>query len=198
MCPVAANARRARGARRRDDSRAPRDRELDGELSGDAAGAVDEKPFPWPDRGGLGKRLVGGECRHREGGRRRPRDGGRLPRDERGRSDEPLRPRALVSQRQWVSEHLVARCEACHVLADRVDNAGRLDTQRQRWSAADVPVARPDDLVPVADPCRPHREHDLIRGGRRRRGELEHPHLGAECLDAGGLHPLHSDHLRGS
>jgi hypothetical protein len=198
MRAVAADARLARGARSRDDGGPPRDRELRGESTGDAAGAVHEDPLA--DRGacGLAERLVGGERGHREGGGYLPRNGGRFPGDECGRSNKPLRPRALVSQRQWVSEHLVARCEACHVLANRVDNARRLDAQRQRWSAADVPVAHPDDLVPVADPCRPHREHDLIRGGRRRRGELEHAHLGAECLDAGGLHPLHSHHLRGS
>ena len=150
---------------------------------------MDEKPFPWPDRGGLGKRLVGGECRHREGGRRRPRDGGRLPRDERGRSDEPLRPRALVSQRQWMGEHLVARCEARHVLADRGNDPSCFNPKGQRRPTSDVPAADPDDLVPVPDPGCAYRDHDLVRGGRWWCGEFEQLHLAAECVDAGGLHP---------
>jgi hypothetical protein len=29
-----------------------------------------------------------------------------------------------------------------------------LDAERERWSPADLPVADPDDLVPVADRCR--------------------------------------------
>jgi hypothetical protein len=103
-----------------------------------------------------------------------------------------------VSQRQWVGEHLVARCEARHLLADSSDDAGHLDAERQRWSAADVPVADPDDLVPVPDPCRLHRDHDLVQRRRRWRRELEHAHFAAECVNAGDLHPSHSDHLPGS
>jgi hypothetical protein len=104
----------------------------------------------------------------------------------------------MVSQRHWVGEHLVARGQARHVLADRGDDSRSLDAERQRWSAADVPIANPNDLVPVADPCRPHREHDLICRGRHWLRELEQAHLVAECLDSRGLHPLHSQHPRRS
>jgi hypothetical protein len=97
-----------------------------------------------------------------------------------------------------VGEHLVARCQARHVLADRGDDTRRLDAERQRRPAAHVPVADPDELVPVADTCRVHRDHDLVRRRRPGRRDLEHAHLAAECVDAGGLHPSHRHHLRGS
>jgi hypothetical protein len=93
-----------------------------------------------------------------------------------------------------VGEHLVARGEGRHVLAERCDDAGRLDAERQRRSAAHVPAADPDDLIPVANPGCMHRDHDFIRCRRRRRRELEHAHIAAERLDAGRPHPLHSHH----
>ncbi|HEX5878938.1 MAG TPA: hypothetical protein VF468_11550, partial [Actinomycetota bacterium] len=66
-----------------------------------------------------------------------------------------------MPKRHGVGEHLVARCQAPHVLADRGDDTRCLDAERQRRSAANVPVACPDELVPVGDPCRVHRDHDL-------------------------------------
>src|SRR6266699_2404653 len=139
---------------------------------------------------------IGGERGNREGGGRLPRDDRRLARNERDRSDEPFRPRALVSQRQWVGEHLIASCKACHVFADSVDDSRRLDAERQRWPVTDVPVTDPDDLVPVADTCRSHRDHDLVRRRRRWRWEVEHAHGVAERVDAGGSHLSHVHHLR--
>jgi hypothetical protein len=195
---VAANPRRAGGARRRDDSGSASDRQLHGQSAGDAAGAVHQHPLAvW---GGCGRlqRLVGGERGHRERGRLLPWDGGRLARHQRGRREQPLCPRALVAQRHGVGEHLVARYQAGHVLADHGDHTRRLDAQRQRRSAAHVPVACPDELVPVGDPCRMHRDHDLVRRRRRRRCELERAQLAAERVDACGLHPSHRHHLRAS
>ena len=162
---VAADARRTRGACGRDDCRSSRGRELNDKSAGHSAGAVHEDPLACRDRCGLLERLVGGERGHREGGGRLPRDDRRLARNKYGRSDEPLRPRALVSQRQWVGEHLVARCEPCHVFADRVDDSRRFDAERQRWPAPDVPAPDPDDLVPVTNTSRSHRDHDLVRRG---------------------------------
>jgi hypothetical protein len=188
---VVADAHGTRGARRRDDGRSARDRELHDESAGHAAGAVHKDPLPgggWCD---LGERLVRGECRHRERGRGVPGDGGRLRGDKRGRSDKPLRPRPLVSQRQRVSEHIVTRYETRHILADGGDNSRCLDAEHQRWSAADIPLADPDDLVPAANPCRVHRDHDLVRSRRPWRREFEQTHVIAERVDAGGPHPSH-------
>jgi hypothetical protein len=58
--------------------------------------------------------------------------------------------------------------------------------------AADVPAADSDDLVPIADPRRAYRDHNLVRRRARRRSEVEHAHVAAEYFDAGGLHPAHS------
>ena len=58
-----------------------------------------------------------------------------------------------MAQRHGVGEHLVARCQARYVLADRGDHTRRLDAERQRRLAADVPVACPDELVPAGDPA---------------------------------------------
>src|SRR5919204_5405186 len=96
-----------------------------------------------------------------------------------------------------MGEHLVAGCETPYVLAKSGDDTSRFDAECQRWLSADVPFAHADDLVPVADPCGAHRDHELVRRGRSRRRELEHAHLAAERVDAGGLHPLHR-HLQGS
>src|SRR5919202_2694828 len=94
-------------------------------------------------------------------------------------------------------EHLVAECETRYLLADRGDDARRFDAECQRWLSADVPVAYADDLVPVADPCRAHRDHQLVRRGRSRRREFEHAHVTAERVDAGGSHPTPNPHLPG-
>jgi hypothetical protein len=194
----AANPRRAGGAGGRDDGRPASDRQLHGQPAGDAAGAMHQHPLAVRRGCGRCERLVRGERGHRERGRLLPPDDGRLPRDQRGRSQQPLRPRALVPKRHGVSEHLVARCQARHVLADRGDHTRRLDAQRQRRPAAHVPVADADELVPVGDPCRVHRDHDLVRRRRRRRCEFEHAQLAAERVDACGLHPSHRHHLRAS
>jgi hypothetical protein len=111
----------------------------------------------------LGERLIGGERGHVKRGCHLPGNGGRLSRDECGWSDERFRPGALVSQRQWLGAHLVARCEGRHLQADRDHDAGRLDPEGQRRLAADVPAANADDLIPVANPGRVHRDHDLER-----------------------------------
>ena len=95
-----------------------------------------------------------------------------------------------------MGEHLVARCEARHVLAGRVNDPGRFNPEGQRRPPADIPVADADELVPVADTGGAHRDHDLVRRGRRRRRELEHSYLAAERVDAGGLHASHGYHLR--
>jgi hypothetical protein len=148
---VAADARLARGARRRDDGRPSRGRELHDDSAGHAAGAVHENPVAGKGRCRLAERLIGRQRGNGQPGRRLPRNGGRLPRDQCGRSDDQLRPRALVPQRHRMSEDLVTRCEARHVVARCDDDPRRLDAKRQRWSPADLPVADPDDLVPVAD-----------------------------------------------
>src|ERR671936_1726736 len=96
-----------------------------------------------------------------------------------------------------MGEHLVAGCETRYVLAKSGDDTSRFDAECQRWLSAHVPVAHADDLVPVADPCGAHRDHELVRRGRSRRRELEHVNLAAERVDAGGLHPSHR-HLQGS
>jgi hypothetical protein len=189
---VAADARLARGARRRDDGRPSRGRELHDDSAGHAAGAVDENPLAGRGRRRLAERLIRGQRGYRQRGRRFPRNGGRLPRDQCGRSDEQLRPGALLAQRHRMSEDLVTRCEARHVVARCDDDPCRLDAKRQRWSPADLPVADADDLVPVANPCRVHRDHDLVRRGSSRRRQLEHVHVAAERVDAGGLHPTHN------
>src|SRR5919197_5799193 len=94
-------------------------------------------------------------------------------------------------------EHLVAECETRYLLADRGDDTCRFDAEHQRWLSADVPAADADDLVPVADPRRTHRDHDLVRRGRSRRRELEHAHVAPERIDAGGSHPTHNRLLPG-
>src|ERR671930_576901 len=68
-------------------------------------------------------------------------------------------------------EHLVAECETRYVLADLGDDASRFDAECERWLLANVPFASADDLVPVADPGRAHRDHELVRRGRSRRRE---------------------------
>jgi hypothetical protein len=92
-------------------------------------------------------------------------------------------------------EHLVSWCEPRHVLADRGDDTRRFDAECQRWLPADVPFSDADELVPVADPGRPHRDPDLVRRRRRRRRELQHSYVSAEGVNPGRLHPSHSHHL---
>jgi hypothetical protein len=87
-----------------------------------------------------------------------------------------------------MGEHLVAGREVRHLFANGDDDASRLDPERQRGSAADIPATRSDYLVPVANSGRPHRDHDLVRSERLRRRQLKHLHLAPERLDAGGAH----------
>src|SRR3954469_12207892 len=94
-------------------------------------------------------------------------------------------------------EHLVAERETCDVLADRGDDTCRFDTECQRWLSADVPLAHADELVPVADACGAHRDHELVRRGRSGRRELERVNLAAERVDAGGSYPTPDPHPPG-
>jgi hypothetical protein len=139
-------APRSRGppSRRRSPSRG---RELHNDSAGHAAGAMHENPLAGRGRRCLAERLIGGQRGNRQRGRRLPWNGGRLPGDQCGRSDEQLRPRALVPQRHRMTEDLVTRCEARHVVARCDDDSRRLDAKRERWLPADFPVADPDGLV---------------------------------------------------
>src|SRR3954451_11226891 len=94
-------------------------------------------------------------------------------------------------------EHRVAECETRYPVADRGDDTCRFDAECQRWLSADIPVAYAADLVPVADPCGAHRDHQLVRRGRSRCREFEHAHVAAERIDTGGSHPTHDRHVPG-
>ena len=102
--------------------------------------------------------------------------------------DQPLRPGAVVTQRQGMREYRVAGREARHLFANGDNDAGRLDPEHQRGLTPNIPATYSDDLVPVANSGRPHRDHDLVRSERLRRRQLEHLHLAPEGLDAGGAH----------
>ena len=87
-----------------------------------------------------------------------------------------------------MGEHLVGGPEARHLFANGDYDAGRLDPEHQRGMAADIPATYADDLVPVANSGRPHRDQQLVRSERLRRRQLEHLHLAPERLDARGAH----------
>jgi hypothetical protein len=87
-----------------------------------------------------------------------------------------------------MGEHLVAARKARHLFAGGDDDACRLNPERKRGLAADIPTTYSDDLVPVPDSGRPHRDYDLVRSESLRRSQLEHLHLAPKDLDAGCAH----------
>ena len=87
-----------------------------------------------------------------------------------------------------MGEHLVAGREARHPFANGDDDTRRLDPEHQLGLTADIPATYSDDLDPVANSGRPHRDQQLVRSERLRRRQLEHLHLAPERLYAGSAH----------
>ena len=132
--------------------------------------------------------LRGGQRRNRERCSGLPRDGGRLAREHRRRGDQQGRPGSLIPQRKGVAKHLIARIPVLDGISDRRDTPGGLDTKRHRRGAADVPPARPDELLPVADAGRPDFDQDLVFSEGARIREVDPPDNTAELADTGGPH----------
>ncbi len=162
--------------------------ERDKHAAGDSAAAVDEHHIVSVYAQGLVDHLRGGERRDRERRRDVPRDSVRFSRQQRRRRDQRWRPRSLVPQRQGMGENLVPFLPVPDCLANRGYDPGRRDAERHRRCAADIPLARANELVPVGDPRGPHLDQDLIAGQRARIGEVDRLDGGAELLDPGGEH----------
>src|SRR5262249_39082670 len=85
-------------------------------------------------------------------------------------------------------EHLIARLPVLDGISDRRDDPGGLDAQGHRRGAADVPVACPDELLPVADARGPDFDQDLVVREGARIWEIDPPDSTAELADTGGPH----------
>jgi hypothetical protein len=84
--------------------------------------------------------------------------------------------------------HLVADSEPAYLAADCLADSGGFDAERHWRPAADIPVADPDALLPVANACRFHRDQHLVARDRTRHIELEHLYPAADCVDSGSTH----------
>jgi hypothetical protein len=69
---------------------------------------------------------------------------------------------------------LARRVGPCCLCRHGDDDIGRLDPEHQQGLAADISATYSDDLVPVANSGRPHRDHELVRSERLRHRQLEH------------------------
>src|SRR6187200_185518 len=87
-----------------------------------------------------------------------------------------------------MGEYLVAFLPVRDCLANRGYDPGRRDAKRHRRYAADIPLARANELVPVGDPRGPHLDQDLIAGQRARIGEVDRLDGTGQLLDPGGEH----------
>jgi hypothetical protein len=87
-----------------------------------------------------------------------------------------------------VAKHLIARLPVLDGISDRRDGPGGLDAERHRRGAADVPLARSDELLPVAGARGPDFDQDLVVREGARIWEVDPPDSTAELADTGGPH----------
>ena len=67
-----------------------------------------------------------------------------------------------MPQRKRVAEHLITRLPVLDGISDRRDGPGGLDAERHWRGAADIPLARADELLPVADARGPDFDQGLV------------------------------------
>ena len=157
--------------------------ERDQETASHATGTVDEEPIAGIDLQRLVENLRGGERRHRKHGRNLPRDTRGLGGEQRSRSNQRWRPGPLVSQRERMGHDLVARCPVGDGAAHRFDQTGDFNAERHRRTAANIPAAGPDDLIPVAHAGRPNPDQYLVLGERTWASHFVRSNLGAGAAD---------------
>ena len=151
--------------------------------AGHPAPTVDEDQVVRAHRQGSVDHLRGGQGRNGERCSGLPREGGRLSREHRRRGDQQGRPGSLIPQREGMAKHLIARLPVLDGISDRRDGPGGLDAERHRRGAADVPLARPDELLPVADARGPDFDQDLVVREGARIWEVDPPDSTAELAD---------------
>src|SRR5205807_7798122 len=95
---------------------------------------------------------------------------------------------AVGARRERVGERLSTRLAVLDGMSDRPDRPGGLDAQRDWRGAADIPAARANELLPVADTRGPDFDHDLVARERARIWEVDRPDRTAELADTGGSH----------
>lgn len=171
--PGGSDPARAIRPRRSDHLGAQVPGQLDHQHPGDTARAMDQHSGTGPGAERAAKNLVGGQG----GNGQRPGNLGRHRiRDRRhiaGRSHEPLRPRALGTQRQRVGHHPLPGHDPAHRAADPDGNAGGFHAKRHRRPPAEVPAARPGDIVPVPHARAAHLHQHLIGLQLVRSAQLE-------------------------
>jgi hypothetical protein len=119
--------------------------------AGHPAPTIDEDQVVRAHRQGCVDDLRGGQGRNGERCSGLPREGGRLSREHSSRGNQQGRPGSLIPQREGVAEHLIPRLPVLDGNSDRLYGPGSFDAERHWRGAADVPLARPDELLPVAD-----------------------------------------------
>src|SRR5262245_27708218 len=158
------------------------------QLAGHPAPTIDEDEVVRAHRQGFVDHLRGGQGRNGERCSCLPREGARLSREHRRRGDQQGRPGSLIPQWEGVAEHLIDWLPVLDGISDRRDGPSGLNAERHRRGAADVPLARSDELLPVADPRRPDFNQDLVVREGARIWEVDPPDSAAELADAGGPH----------
>jgi hypothetical protein len=117
----------------------------------------------------LHRQRIGDSVIRREGGYRQ--GAGRCPVERRwhvgeqcGWGEKELGPGSLPTKGQGVGKDVVAGLEANDRAAYAVDDACRLDAERERWLCAYIPATLTDDFVPIADTRGHDPDEDLVRG----------------------------------
>ena len=99
-----------------------------------------------------------------------------------------FRDYTLDGFRQAIGQRVEILNHALDGIPDRRDAPGGLDAKRHRRGAADLPPARPDELLPIADASGPNFDQDLVvRKGARIR-DVDRPDNTPELADTGGAH----------
>ena len=172
----------------RDHLGAARRRQSNEQRAGHPARTVDEDQVVRAHRQGSVDHLRGGQGRNGERCSGLPREGARLSREQRRRCDQQGRPSSLIPQREGMAEHLIARLPVLDGISDRRNGPGGLNAERHRRASTDVPLARPDELLPVADARGPDFDQDLVVREGARIWEVDPPDSAAELADTGGPH----------
>jgi len=87
-----------------------------------------------------------------------------------------------------VSEHLIARRPGLDGISDSRDGPGGLDAEGHWRGAADIPPARTNELLPVADPRGPDFDQDLVAREWARIWQVDPADSTAELANTGSSH----------
>jgi hypothetical protein len=95
-----------------------------------------------------------------------------------------------------MGHHLIARCPIRDHAPQRSNHTGGLNPERHWRAAANIPVASPNELIPIAHARRPDLNQHLVRSERTRPGHIDNFNIATGAANTRYKHLVPPNGLR--